>query len=276
MDIRQSALAYARRGWHVLPLNWITEEGSCSCGNPSCKSQGKHPYTPLTPHGLKEATKDLPMIRRWFRQYPKLNIGIRTGAVSGLVVVDLDGDDGLISWAGYDRDEHRHDPTLLAITGSGGLHYFFQHPGFHVPNSAGKIGEGVDIRGDDGYVVAAPSTHKSGDRYQWDGEGHPERREAAPPPRWLLPRLVAPTKAPERVAPTELRLPDQPRVIREGERNVSFASIAGSLRRQGADEEHIRDYLERMNNAISSPLPEREVASVARSISRYEPGRRVA
>ncbi len=272
MSTRDAALYYARRGWHVIPLNWLTDDGACSCGNPDCRSQGKHPFSTLAPHGSQDSTTHLPTIRRWYKQYPRLNIGIRTGEVSGLVVVDLDGDDGLISWAEYDREEHRHQPTLLAVTGSGGLHFYFQHPSFQVANSASKIGKGIDIRGENGYIVAPPSTHKSGGQYQWDGAANPENATLSPLPGWLLPRLVPPTRAPRRSAPTEVTLPGEIPPITEGQRNVSMASIAGRLRRAGADEQHIADYLARLNMAIGDPLPQREVESVARSISRYPAG----
>src|SRR5690606_34782210 len=272
MNIRDHALQYARMGWAVLPLHFITEDGRYCCGSPECKSAGKHPYSRLVPSGLKQATTHRPTIRSWFKQEPRLNLGIRTGAVSGIVVADLDGDEGLISWYEYDRGEHQHTPTLLCVTGSGGVHLYFKAPHFPVPNSASKVGPKVDIRGEDGYVVAAPSVHKSGGTYQWDGAANPENATLSPLPGWLLPRLVPPTRAPRRSAPTEVTLPGEIPPITEGQRNVSMASIAGRLRRAGADEQHIADYLARLNMAIGDPLPQREVESVARSISRYPAG----
>src|SRR5690606_42085545 len=83
MSTRDAALYYARRNWHVVPLTWLTDDGSCSCGNPECKSAGKHPFSTLAPHGSQDSTTHLPTIRGWFKRFPRLNIGIRTGEVSG-------------------------------------------------------------------------------------------------------------------------------------------------------------------------------------------------
>src|SRR5262245_34186061 len=78
----QAALSYARRGWLVLPLH-TARHGACACGHVPCP--GKHPRTA---HGVKEATIDEETIRRWWQQWPEANVGIATGAVSGLVVLD--------------------------------------------------------------------------------------------------------------------------------------------------------------------------------------------
>ena len=68
-----AALAYAERfGWPVLP----------------CKPRDK---TPLTPNGLRDATTDPEQIRTWWARFPKANIGIPTGVVTGFDVLDVDG-----------------------------------------------------------------------------------------------------------------------------------------------------------------------------------------
>src|SRR5215468_8134609 len=87
------AHAYAARGWAVLPL-WWPEHGGCACGRRDCSNAGKHPLAELVPHGLEQATTDASSIASWWGTHPRANLGLRTGAGSGLVVVDVDGADG--------------------------------------------------------------------------------------------------------------------------------------------------------------------------------------
>lgn len=85
------ALRYAALGWPVLPVHWIKEYGGCSCNEKKCRTPGKHP---LTRDGLKGASTDPSIITAWFRRCPDSNIGIRTGAVSGVFVLDIDKKNG--------------------------------------------------------------------------------------------------------------------------------------------------------------------------------------
>lgn len=169
-ELLAAALDYAARGWPVLPL----------------VLQGK---VPLTRHGLKDATTDPAQIQQWWRRWPAANIGVVTGPASGLLVVDLDGEDGLTTWA---RLEAEHDAlaTLEQATGSGGVHLLLRYPSdLDLGNSAGRLGEGVDTRGRGGYIVVAPSVHPSGHAYAWTGDA---TAEIAPAPRWLLALLQPP------------------------------------------------------------------------------------
>ena len=85
-----AALRLARRGFEVLPCH-ATGVGGCSCRQPDCGSPGKHPRTR---RGLHDATTDPAEIGQWWRQWPTANVGVRTGAVSGLVVIDIDPEHG--------------------------------------------------------------------------------------------------------------------------------------------------------------------------------------
>jgi hypothetical protein len=188
-DLLGEALANAARGWAVIPLNTI-RNGHCTCGGSRCKP-GKHPVARLAPNGLKNATCDPTVISTWWSQWPDANVAIVTGAVSGLIVLDVDpahgGDEALNDLEMI----YGHLPqTVEVVTGSGGRHVYFRHPGSTVPNSAGKVGAGLDVRGDGGYVVAPPSLHISGRRYEWEVSGDPADVELAPVPDWLL-RLMA-------------------------------------------------------------------------------------
>ena len=193
---RAVATALARRGWPVLPCHHPLDGGRCSCGEERCPSPGKHPRTR---HGLHDATTSLTVIRRWWRQWPDANVGVRTGAApsgAGVVVLDIDpAHGGAASLAELERDNGPFPVTLEATSGGGGRHLWFAHPGTTVPNSAGRVAPGIDVRGDGGYALVSPSRHVSGGRYRW--------REApiAPMPTWLLTACLPPARP--RVTPVE-------------------------------------------------------------------------
>jgi hypothetical protein len=131
---------------------------------------------------------DTRIIRAWWKRYSRANVGIRTGAESGLVVLDVDGDDGLASLRGLVSVHGKLD-AAWARTGSGGWHGYMAHAGEHLGNSQGQLGTGLDVRGDGGYVVAPPSLHASGGRYHWP---KPTPLELPPMPSWLVALLRPP------------------------------------------------------------------------------------
>lgn len=140
----QHALKYAAAGIHVFPI----------------KPRGK---TPITPHGCLDATDDAEQIAAWWADTPQANVGIATGPASGLLVVDLDGPEGINSWAKLELG--RNVETREAQTATG-RHLYFRSS-LTVGNTAKRLGAGIDTRGKGGYVVAPPSYHPSGVRYFW-------------------------------------------------------------------------------------------------------------
>jgi hypothetical protein len=173
-----AALLYAARGWAVLPCHQATGH-SCGCGQRDCPSPAKHPRTR---RGLHDATTDPERIRRWWQKWPSANVAVRTGSESGVIVLDVDVDrGGLGALFNLQRRYGALPPSRAVRTGSGGRHYWFAHPGSPVRNSAGRLGPGLDIRGDGGYVISPPSIHAAGGRYLWVSEV-----ELAPAPAWLL------------------------------------------------------------------------------------------
>lgn len=161
----EAALSYAARGWHVLPIHSPgSSTAPCSCGNPNCDSPAKHPRTI---HGVKDATTDPAQIHAWWAKWPKANVGLATGKVSGFFALDVDprhgGDDSL---AKLEREHGPLPPTFTVRTGSGGRHFYFLMPADGAPlkNRIG-LSPGIDIRADGGYVVAPPSIHVSGGPY---------------------------------------------------------------------------------------------------------------
>lgn len=180
----EAAAEYAARGWSVLPCHHVVG-GGCSCQAPDCASPGKHPRIS---RGLHAASADASAVERWWRRWPQANVGVRTGAESGLVVVDVDTVHGGGRSIRGLMDRYGDLRTVPRVrTGSGGWHLLFAHPGERVPNSAGRLGTGIDVRGDGGYVIAPPSGHASGRSYRWEVPVD----ELPPLPEWLRELMTA-------------------------------------------------------------------------------------
>ena len=181
------ALRYAEEGRPVFPCHTPTPSG-CSCCRPDCASPGKHPRTR---QGLSDATTDVGRIEAWWRQWPDANVGVVTGQPSGLVVIDIDPRHGGVDSMRSLLNEHGPLPAGPRVrTGSGGWHLFFRSPEAQVRNSVNRVGEGIDVRADGGYVIAPPSLHAAGGRYVWTKGG-----QAPNLPDWLE-RLVSPPAVP--------------------------------------------------------------------------------
>jgi len=190
--LHASALTYARWGWRVFPLH--TPRGSsCSCGLPTCGAPGKHPRTA---HGFKDATTDEARIEEWWSEWPDANVGIATGPESGLLVLDIDprngGDE---SFDDLTAKLGRLPETPEVITGGGGRHLFFRYPTGVESIRAKPLGQGIDVKGAGGYVVAAPSLHASGRAYGWEASSRPNEVPLADVPPALLAMLAAPKAA---------------------------------------------------------------------------------
>jgi len=162
----QVALEYAAKGWKVFPLHGIKNDGECTCGRTACTDAGKHP---ITANGLKDASSDPAIIEQLFKGADeRCNIGIVTGKASQMTVIDIDvgsGKLGAETWSGL-IEQHGEPNTLMSKTGSGGMHVFFKYNSA-LRTGTNRLGKGVDVRNDSGYVVAPPSRHRSGGTYEW-------------------------------------------------------------------------------------------------------------
>lgn len=138
------ALAYRRLGWSVIPINQAT----------------KKPPKDFLWKPYQDAAADEATIRTWYARWPQAGVGIVTGAVSGLWVVDVDSAEGAERLAALDL------PTVPTVKTSKGRHLYFTQPGA-LRNTAKKVG-GLDTRGEGGYVNAPPTRHPSGVAYAWD------------------------------------------------------------------------------------------------------------
>jgi putative DNA primase/helicase len=271
---------YASLGLAVFPLHRPVDRGGrlrCSCGKMDCGSPAKHPVGHLAPHGLRDASRDANILARWF-EGENWNIGIVTGAASGVVVLDIDprhGGDGALGE--LEAIHGALPPTWRFFTGGGGEHILFRHPGAIVKNSVGRIGPGIDMRGDGGYIVAPPSLHMSGHPYAISVDHHPDDVPLAPMPPWLLQHATEPamgTPAHGRLKigreSTDWRA-QLARPIGEGERNAAMTRLAGLLLGRRLDPHVCLDLMLAFNAAqCRPPLPGAEVAATVASIARRE------
>ena len=181
-DSLSAAETYARHGYVVARCHGCTD-GECHCGAGDCDKPGKHPNTQ---HGLKDGSKDLERVAKAFKQRPQSNIAIVTGKESGIIVLDVDPRHGGDQTLAALEAEHGELPlTPRAATGGGGTHYVFSHPGETLGNRINML-PGLDVRGDGGYIIAAPSIHAEGRQYAWQEGSAPWEIPAAEIPAWLL------------------------------------------------------------------------------------------
>jgi len=252
------ALACARRGWLVFPVHGINDAGECTCGTPSCPTAGKHPRTP---HGFRDGTTDEQQLFRWWKEWPDANLGILTGGESGLVVLDTDprhgGDDTL---AGLERENGALPHTVSVLTGGGGCHLFFQHPGGHAPSINGIV-PGIDLKADGGYVVAPSSRPISGRLYEWEIGHSPDDLDLVPVPDWLTRRV---SERPERQAGAskkrrgEFDVEEPRNGAEEGRRDDYLFRLACSLRAKGMPHEGAERQVIEAASKCRPPFPEAE------------------
>lgn len=231
---RATAHKWARAGYPVFP----------------CRPD----KTPATPRGFYDATVGAPNIDLWWDAMPEALVGVPTGRVSGLVVLDSDRREG------YDGEEALYElekrygalpNTWVCLTPSGGQHRIFLAPDYPVANSAGKLGTGLDIRGDGGYVIVAGSMLPDGRGYEMEASSPPSPTTM---PAWLL-KLLGGSPGPQKV--------QEPRTgesVAEGGRNHYLASYCGRLAHAGLSVEQVRVAVQAENQrACVPPLPDSEL-----------------
>jgi hypothetical protein len=174
----EAATAYARRGWSVVPMHSLEDTGECTCGRKGCPSPGKHPR--LRWEEAMTQPADDGMVQSWWERWPHSNVGVVTGRVSGVAVIDVDprhnGDETLfeleVSWG-------RLPQTLESRTGGGGRHLWYAMPDRDLVSV--DLGDGVELKAERGLVIAPPSRHASGRIYRWLDPGE----YPTPLPAWV-------------------------------------------------------------------------------------------
>jgi hypothetical protein len=205
----EAALDYASRGKLVFP-----------CGIDK---------KPLTENGYKNATNDPEQIRAWWSANPEASIGMPTGPINGLWVLDIDMPDGPKSLSVIEKANSRLPKTLTQRTGGGGTQYFFKWNGHEIRNRT-RIASNIDVRGIGGYVIVPPSSHPSGKQYVWT-----QKDPAIEAPEWLANMVGSPKdEAPKDNRSTYGEKALAGEIIRltnatEGTRNDTLNSAAYSL-----------------------------------------------
>lgn len=265
----RSARWYGQHGLYIFPI-WPPAGSDCTCparhrnrdaATGRCRDPGKHPRTE---HGHQDATTTATVIEQWWAAWPDSNIGIACKP-SSLAVLDVDprhgGDESFVDV------ERQHGPlpeTWRVLTGGGGLHLPFQAPD-SVALVDGEVAPGLDFKAN-GYIVAVPSFHVSGQRYAWEIGCEPWSLPLAPLPAWVVEQRRAGAARTDR-----LRADETPLVLRTGARNQRLFQLATALRRYGVGADALRTCLDAINRAHAvPPLSTSELTKVAESAARYE------
>jgi hypothetical protein len=190
-----------------------------------CAVQGKQP---AIKGGFHAATTNPATIERYWRLADR-NIGIPTGSASGFWVLDIDGELGEASLAALERIHGPLPATRTVLTGGGGRHLWFRYTG-PIPSTAGRIGPGLDTRGDGGFVIVPPSVHPNGRRYEFLQNDHRWSFSLAAAPEWL--ERLARKKISERALENMPR-PKRPRAVGLAEASKAYGLAA--LEREIAD-----------------------------------------
>jgi len=232
--VLQYALRYWERGWNIIPVD-----------------RDKKPKVKWEQYQHRRVSKK--DIERWWTEWPDANIGIITGSISRLVVVDIDDEEGIEHIKPFLNGE-----TLKATTGGGGVHFYFRHPGGHVPNTVRML-PGVDCRGDGGYVVVPPSVHKNGQVYVWGNE----EANISEFPETLLSHVQKSKK--------KLSVEDWSTEVQKGKRDEELTRRAGKLLQVGIPAHEVLSMLQSWNlNHCKPPLEEKQVEKIVMSITKRE------
>jgi hypothetical protein len=169
------AADYVARGWRIFPM--------------------RHDKRPLTAHGSLDATLDAVQIEKWWQGWPDALIAIATGKPSRVVALDVDIRPGVHGPDALEAlDVAFHPATPTAHTPSGGYHIFFAWPGHYVKTIAGKLGRGLDIRGDGGSIILPPGPGRF-----WDPHLAYDGVPLAEMPSWM--KLAEPAQPPSEHRP---------------------------------------------------------------------------
>lgn len=245
-----AAVEYIKMGLAVFPLE-------------------EHGKRPITRNGCKDATLDAAKVKAWWQDHPNANIGIATGKRSGgIFVIDLDidedkGIDGYHTLEDWQREHGAFPDSWISITGRGGYHLYFKTDQ-EVRNRAGII-DGVDVRGEGGYIVAPPSIHSNGNRYEW--EYSPDDIEIAKANDTVLYFLDTGNNHPgERFV--------APEIISDGTRNETLFRFACMMQSKGASDQTVYAATMAENKSKCKPeLSESEVKRIVNSALVYEKGK---
>ena len=238
-----------------IELYGIKEPEVCTCRyGDKCTCIGKHPnyFDNWQKHHINSNEEFYEILK----ERPNANFGIKTG--NGLVVIDVDTKDN--GFESLEQIKQYMPDTFTVRTGSGGLHFFYSTDR-EIKNRT-RFMDGLDVRGDGGYVVAPASRHKCGNYYliEKDTKIQPITRE-------LLEIITTDTPKEE----SEYRHIETTDTFGEGERHDKMVKIAGNFYRQGLSEKVVLEALQSMNETLCNPpLPYKEIKSITKSVAKYK------
>lgn len=258
-ELGRAAVWYCEHGFGIIPI----------------QPRGKRP---ITTNGLSDWFDDPEGAKELWGKFPDLNIAIVCGSASGgLVVLDFDEDDGK-DVHGYDtlsdwEDESGELPaTATAITGRGGMHFLYRSKKSYHPSVNRDLG--VDVRGEGSYIVAPPSVHPNGNRYEWNSGDAPWEREVAEVDANVdafidhVQRNGGVGQDDEQGERFQL-----PQRIRNGERNEILYRYGCSLRSRGYADDAIGALLREANEKrCINPMDDGELRTVIKQVCKKGPG----
>jgi putative DNA primase/helicase len=217
---------------------------------------------PLTNHGWKDASTDKVVLQEWNKQFPNCNIGIPTGIINNIFVVDVDGEIGVQSLAALENAYGKLDaPTVN--TGKGKHLYFKMPENVDIKCSTSKIAPHIDIRGNGGYVVAPPSIHPNGNKYTWVNFDFSQDFPNAP--EWLINLITNPAES------NFEDLLEEIATSSEGMRNTTLLGnaikICNSANKQFLDMENIKNDV--IDAGIASGLSRAESERTVNNAMRF-------
>lgn len=231
----EHALSYLESGWSIIPVG-----------------QNKVPLIQWKKYQTVKPTQQ--EVRDWWSTWPEANIGGVTGSISGIVVIDVDSEDGHAALRRV-MDPNILNETPSVITGSGGKHYYFTHPNNGAISNAVSMLPGVDFRADGGYVVLPPSRHASGRLYKWENNDKPFNE---------LPNGIL------SINKTKTNL-DWEKEIELGNRDSELTRRVGKLFQSGLSEADIIPMIITWNNNhCKPPLPVNQIIKIVKSINNRE------
>ncbi len=253
MSPLEAALKYLAFGWSVIPA----------------AERAKRPIVRW--QAYQNGLPSREQVQSWFRRWPNANLSVVTGAVSGIIVLDIDPKHGgRDSLAALEKRHGALPETVEAETGGGGRHLYFSYPGHEVRNRAG-MAPGLDLRGEGGVIIVPPSIHPSGKPYRWVPGHAPDEIALAPLPIWLLePRFGGDEQLGRPLQYWRALVKEG---VEEGRRNSTVASFAGHLLWHGVDPDVIMELLLAWNHVrCKPPLADEEVIRTVRSVEKTHRG----
>ena len=235
-------------GWRVFPAN------------PENKK-------PLISGWQERATSDPEGIRELFTPFPNAMIGLPTGPINKITVVDLDIKNEVDGFKTIMSLGIRMPTSAIAFTPSGGFHLYYFTNTDEYQCSAGKIGPGVDIRGAGGYVIAPGSISSTGE-YRWKNDLHKKKYGILPFTVDLKQVINGkhPHSRKKAFCPSRILEP-----VMEGQRNDEITRRCGVLFKRGYSAEQVEGMLDRINQrCCTPPLGDQEVHNIFRSIAKRE------